>query len=296
MKKSFITLLMLSLLSLSPSQAQDILISSDRNTDDMSWQDLSLSQDSSITLQQGDSNILINNTKNDDSDDDILFVQAESENKTIEKNYSLAVQLGDINSLDELLKNGRHSSNMELYNGNTLVSIAGLKANIQLLNKAIEYKANITKINKDGNNFLHLSTAIGNVKFFENAKQSIGLEVWSELINKENKVGRNLLHLMLAQQNKNLDLAKFLIKNGVDINKEDINKQTPLHYAIVLQQWDIVEELLKAGGNLSIKDIHDNTAEYYMLNKLPIININRFFNNFTTENQEKILLILNNIS
>ena len=58
----------------------------------------------------------------------------------------------------------------------------------------------------------------------------------------------------------NLALGNDVIKRGVDLNKQDQNGQTPLHFAAAFGQVDLAEAIIKAGGNPNIKDIHQNNA------------------------------------
>lgn len=290
MKKTTLTFLIMSSLSL--SQAQDVLIPAERSIEDFKSQDSALRGQMSITLEQGSDNILI-----DKRDNDVLFVQ-EEQKQEVEKrvnNYSIAVQTTNISSIENLLKNG-YSPNQEIYEGNTLVTIAGLRNNNRMLEIAVENKANLLKTNKSGDNLLHLATAYGKPDFFMGVKKLIDNDTWKKLILQNNKLERNLLQSMLVYQNYNLDLTKILIQNGININSVDNKKQSALHYAAIYGQWDILEELIKAGGNLYLKDSEGLSVEDYILKNIPIISAYRFFSNLSPDGQKKIITVIDKIT
>ena len=64
----------------------------------------------------------------------------------------------------------------------------------------------------------------------------------------------NLLHAAAAFGG-NLEIFRFLVDDkGLDINKQNLNSSTPLHYAVVWVKKDIVEFLINKGANLYLKD------------------------------------------
>ena len=72
-------------------------------------------------------------------------------------------------------------------------------------------------------------------------------------INAINKKHNSLLHV--AARIGNLELVRFLVDDkGFDINKQNINDATPLHFAVFWAKKDIVDFLINKGANLYLKD------------------------------------------
>lgn len=76
-------------------------------------------------------------------------------------------------------------------------------------------------------------------------------------INVANEFGQNLLHEAVAAKNTKFGLE--LIKRGIDVNHQDSQGQTPLHFTGIHQTEELARAILAAGGNPSIKDVFGNT-------------------------------------
>lgn len=255
-------------------------------------QEQELSGKFNILLEAGSDNILV------DKKSDILFVQEapiiENKLETITNNYSMAVQTVDILRVGTFLKNGV-SPHLDLYKGNTLVHISAMRASSEMLDLSLSYRANIVKPNMDGLNFLHLAISTGNKNFLESSKAKLSPEVWKQLIAQANKGERTPMHTALAQLVPNLDVIQFLHKEGIDLNKPDINKQTALHYAVANFNWESAELLLSLGADIKAKDKHDRTVEDYLLDKMPIGLAHMFFKYLSQPYQEKIVKVVDKI-
>jgi len=67
---------------------------------------------------------------------------------------------------------------------------------------------------------------------------------------------------MYAKQcNENI---RDLVNNGVDLNEQDADGKTPLHIAVMHNNFDIVKQLLDAGANIKIEDKQGQTALSYV--------------------------------
>lgn len=77
-------------------------------------------------------------------------------------------------------------------------------------------------------------------------------------INVVNEFGQNLLHEAVANNSTKLGLE--LIRRGIDVNHQDSEGSTPLHYAGMHQTEELARAILEAGGNPSIKDVFGNNA------------------------------------
>jgi len=76
------------------------------------------------------------------------------------------------------------------------------------------------------------------------------------LLKEVDSLGSSLLHIAIRQGN--LDLAKFLIDNGIDVNMQDNNGDTALHYCAEHNQYEIAKYILEHGGKLAIADKYGN--------------------------------------
>jgi ankyrin repeat protein len=66
--------------------------------------------------------------------------------------------------------------------------------------------------------------------------------------------------LYYAIQNRNLDIVQLLIDNGANINIRDRGMSTALHGAAFLQDTDIVRLLINSGAHINIGNINGDTA------------------------------------
>ena len=79
--------------------------------------------------------------------------------------------------------------------------------------------------------------------------------------------------LMWAIKNYKIDIAKYLIKAGADVNAKDKKGNTPLHYVSIdydryNKQIGLAEALIEAGANVNAKDVKGNTPLHYVENVL----------------------------
>lgn len=86
------------------------------------------------------------------------------------------------------------------------------------------------------------------------------------------KAEQNYLHIALSQrQNRNdgytHEISHFLIDNGIDINKEDIVKKTPLYLALennFIVKQETIKLLLESGADVNIADNKGITPLFYV--------------------------------
>ncbi|OWF50444.1 acyl-CoA-binding domain-containing protein 6-like [Mizuhopecten yessoensis] len=71
-------------------------------------------------------------------------------------------------------------------------------------------------------------------------------------VNITDEAGMTLLHW--ACDRGLSDMVDVLIKLKADINAQDLELQTPLHFAVCCEQEEVVRQLLNSGANLSLKD------------------------------------------
>ena len=84
-----------------------------------------------------------------------------------------------------------------------------------------------------------------------------------EDINCLNKTKANLLQKALSE--KLFTIARELINRGININNQDINGMTALHYLSDHFDLGIAKLLLEKGADVNIKDKHGNNALWYSI-------------------------------
>jgi ankyrin repeat protein len=181
--------------------------------------------------------------------------------------------------------------------GNNIFNYAAKKGDIDFLNLLIEKGVDPKVVNKEGGNaILYASQGMRNSKntlatyqFLEN------LGIAAHVIGDR---GRNPLH-SIAYSNENLDIFKYFIDKGVDvnlqdnggnspfmnaansnslaavqflstyvkdINSKDENGRSALAMAINRNTPEVVDFLLKKGADVQTKDKDGNSLAYYVLN------------------------------
>ncbi|MDG6447650.1 ankyrin repeat domain-containing protein [Glaesserella parasuis] len=78
----------------------------------------------------------------------------------------------------------------------------------------------------------------------------------------------NYLHRILCYFNPSVELVRFYISNGLDVNAQDKYGMTPLHYAMRSKNVDAAIALLNAGADPNIPN-QDNLIPLSMIGYLP---------------------------
>ncbi len=79
-----------------------------------------------------------------------------------------------------------------------------------------------------------------------------------EHINNKSEYGSGLLHYAIS--GNKFDIALFLINNGIDLNMTNSEGQTALQLICVNQNLNVAKELLKKGINIDLRDKHGNNG------------------------------------
>lgn len=63
-----------------------------------------------------------------------------------------------------------------------------------------------------------------------------------------------------ACRNDDIKILKILLEHDIDINIQDNDGWTPLHYACCCSHFDIIEELLNMDASITIKTRHNESV------------------------------------
>jgi ankyrin repeat protein len=134
------------------------------------------------------------------------------------------------------------------------------KGDIKSINILLKYKSNADTSDKDGYNSL----------FY--AVKSRSLEICKIIlpyisnINAKSVIGENALHIACHLQL--YDIAEFLILNKININVYDNETEfTPLHHCINVNNKRLIELLIRNGANVNAQDVYGNTPLHYAVMK-----------------------------
>lgn len=134
------------------------------------------------------------------------------------------------------------------------------KGDIKSINILLKYKSNADTADKDGYNSLFYAVKS---RSFEICK--IILPHISN-INAKSVIGENALHIACHLQL--YDIAEFLIQNKININVYDNETEfTPLHHCISVNNKRLIELLIKNGANVNAQDVYGNTPLHYAVMK-----------------------------
>lgn len=85
-----------------------------------------------------------------------------------------------------------------------------------------------------------------------------GYERLSYNINKTDDYGNTLLGL--SCQNNNFQICKYLVSKGSNPNHQNVQGQTPAHFAIAFKSYNISQWLFENGGEDTIENKFGLTA------------------------------------
>jgi hypothetical protein len=124
--------------------------------------------------------------------------------------------------------------------------------------------------------------------FFSLEGQSFPKEIWAFVPNDE---GDHVLHLAVAQENKNAIASAFQAMDRNPVLRPCLNDrndlgQTPLHIAVHTDQASIVSDLVRQGAQLDVVDRNGNTPIHIACIKGHIRSLDAILS--TTVSQQKI--------
>ena len=177
-----------------------------------------------------------------------------------------------------LVQNGA-DVNLQKNTGDTPLHAASWSGNLEILKYLIKKDADITIKNNFGNTPLHtaswqgkfevvkylinsgaditLKNNFGNTPLY-NAMQTNRLEIVRYLMN---HLDKDKVYLLRASQWDNLEIVKFFVQRGYDVNHTDADKSTALHYTVYFGKDDIniIRHLVENGADISKVNVHGDT-------------------------------------
>ena len=132
---------------------------------------------------------------------------------------------------------------------------------IDVIYEMLNSKTNLNYKDIDGNTVLHLIIPL----ITDDNIDLINLIIKNKIsINNTNKHGQNALHI--AIENNKINICKILLENKIEINIGTIEFQiTPLLMTILLDKYDICKLILQYNPNINYQDANGDSALHYAI-------------------------------
>ena len=167
-----------------------------------------------------------------------------------------AISKGDKETVIEHIENGS-DLNLKDNKGWTPLLLALRDVHLEIAAILIKHRASVKSTNKDGVTPLHLAIQLGSMEL------SKAILERNANINAKDKKGLTPMHYASDSEFDNPDIAQFLINNGA--NLEDVSHlgTTPLHMAAGKGFVNIARFLLHKGSDINAKDKKGFSALHY---------------------------------
>lgn len=158
-----------------------------------------------------------------------------------------------------------HNANVDIKNsnGDTPLMLASKMGKENFIKLFLRFNANINNKNDFGETPMHMSILNGNmdiIKFFINEKADTKALTYSN---------RNIAHY--AVKSGKLDVLKYIVdKINFDVNCMDGSGNTLLHYAIYINNYEMVDFLIKRNACIHIRNIQNETPLFIAVQKSSI--------------------------
>lgn len=153
----------------------------------------------------------------------------------------IAVTSGHLEVVKTLLQNKRININAIGIDDFTVLHKAAQGGYVEMVNYLINKGANINAFNALGSKAIHVAASEGHVKVLQYFLDSCNMPLDDIGLN-----GWTLLHY--AATGSQIEIAKYLIERGIDVNTKDHRGFTPLHIAVAADSKHVVQLLLTNGA------------------------------------------------
>ena len=182
-----------------------------------------------------------------------------------------AVQANKIEIVKELLSHRRININPVLpkdtilensgkkwyADGETPLLLASFYGYSDIVLLLLNYGANIlAKDNIDGAMAIHIAAARGNTRTVSAILESYSAKNVKNIVNITDNTGTT--PLMWASMNNQISIMNLLLKFGANIDAQDDDGWTALHFAVASDSYKAVELLINNKANADIKNLDEN--------------------------------------
>jgi ankyrin repeat protein len=130
--------------------------------------------------------------------------------------------------------------------------------NIEAINLLLKYGSNVNTVDKHGNNSLHIAVMSRSLEICEMIVKYI------TNIDSKRHNGESSIHISCNLQLE--DITRLLIKNNININVCDYSHEiTPVHYCVLLNEKNILNLLIDNNVDPNVQDIYGNTPLHYSI-------------------------------
>lgn len=127
---------------------------------------------------------------------------------------------------------------------------------------------NTEMVDGDGNNFLFCATSSGFLGVFKALEKHDDKELVRKMVNSPNLNGSTPLHHLFTESGESLaEIAEILLKYAGDINIQNNDKKTPLHFIVEDENEELVNLFVNKGASVNIKNNTGRTPLHYACEK-----------------------------
>ena len=158
-----------------------------------------------------------------------------------------AAESGDLSKVRVLIHDRDLHVDAEDNHALTLLQGASRHGQPEIVKFLIDNGAAVNAVENDSRLALHFATICGHLSIVRYLLEN------NADVNLRKRLGLTPLH-MVAQYSKQTDLVQVLLEHGADIEASDDRDDTPLDWAITFGSGVMVQELLRRGAILRVRD------------------------------------------